>query len=213
MRELLQAAAASSGVELSEQTEARLWQAACTLAQLTPGTGLSGYREPEEALLRAISPAFAYLRWEEAPREGLLADLGAGAGALGAGIAILCPGLEVHLVDRAQRAFTVCELLAARLELGNLHAVWLAAGEGAGERLRYDAVVFRALARGPKALQLALSITSERAFIGAYHRAADPWYNAAQDTGVGIRRLGTVPTPVEGLAMTGYLVASAYSPQ
>ncbi len=195
-------AAMSAGMAISDHERELLCHAADWLASLSRASGISGYETASLVLLRSMAPALAYFGADEAPRSGRIADIGAGNGAIGATIAILEQNLLVDLVDRAQRAYTACEILAARLGLPNLRAVradvrGLAAAE-------YDAAVFRALATGERALPLVRRIVRPGGFIGAFHRAEDSAFQP--DGGSGVATAGSWTTLVEELVLTGYRV-------
>jgi len=205
--------AAEAGLDGGAAADQRLMMAAEWLAKLAAVSGISGYDSPVEALKRGLMPALAYFAFAEAPRSGQAAELGAGAGALGAGIAILEGHLEVALVDRAKRSLTACELLAARLKLPNLAVVEMDLGLDGGARCVYDAVVFRALAPGGDALALARGVVRVGGFIAAYHREGDPAFAEAGENWAerGLERLRTVASGVAGLVVTGFQVRSADS--
>ncbi len=197
---------AASGMEAGPETAERLQSAADWLAGLAAASGISGYDSPAEALERGLMPSLAYFGFAEAPRSGRVADLGAGSGALGAGIAILEGNLRVALVDRSKRSLTACELLAARLKLPNLVVVEMDLGLDAGGRAVYDAVVFRALAPGSDALILARGVVRVGGFIGAYHREGDAAFAEAGESWaeIELERLRTVGSGVPGLVVTGF---------
>jgi len=199
----LEGVAARVGLALDQPVLERLWCAALLLAQIARGSGISGYERAEEALMRGLAPALAWGEFEESPKEGEVADLGAGNGALGAGIAIMWPELQVTLLDRSERAYTACELLVARLDLPNLQARRFEAGRGGAQSHQYDGVLFRALAPGGEALALAASLTRSCGFIGAYHRIGDSSYGAAAAGAAGLEGLGTCSTIVSGLVLSG----------
>lgn len=184
---------------LSAGSRELLGAAALWLARTGVASGLSQYRDPAAALLKGMAPAAAYFSLSEAPVAGRLADLGAGNGAIGATIAILAPDLQIDLADRAQRAYTACELLGARLGLRNLRAVRIDARTA--DPHMYDAIVFRALARGPEAISLAARLVRPGGFIGAYHRSGDRLFTCP---GAEVDVLGTVETLTQGLSLTGY---------
>ncbi|MEA3402115.1 MAG: RsmG family class I SAM-dependent methyltransferase [Armatimonadota bacterium] len=192
---------AESGLQPTQEQLERLEQAAAWLARVAEASGLSAYESPKEAWQRGMAPALAYFSLSEAPRNGTLVDLGAGSGALGATIAILERNLRVDLVDRAEKAYTACELLVARLELRNLRARRLDAAEARGEG--YNAAVFRAVAAGEQALALATRMVRPTGFIGAYHRRGDRAFTDDVEL-QGLTVLRTVGTTVPGLALTGY---------
>lgn len=193
--------ARGAGVGVGRWQEVELLAVARWLGRVGEATGISGYETPEEAVRRAMLPAVAYFEFDQAPLSGEMADLGAGNGALGATIAILAPDLQVDLVDRAERAYTACELLVARLELSTLRAVRRNVGEGSGGS--YDAVVFRALASGAVALGLAAGMTRAGGFVGAYHRRGDREFDGDRH---GLDRVRTVATGLPGLVVTGYRI-------
>ena len=205
--------ATTLGLHLEPQVGETLRTAAEWLAKLAQSSGISGYGSAAEALERGIMPALSYFQFPEAPRNGRLADLGAGAGALGAGIAILGADLQVSLVDRARRSLTACELLAARLKLPNLAVVEMNLGLDGGSEALYDAVVFRALAPGSDALALACGVVRVGGFIAAYHREGDPVFAEVGNSlpEARLKRLRAVATGVEGLQVTGFEVMSCDS--
>lgn len=205
--------ARSRGLDAGQLAEERLLAAANWLASLAGASGISGYDSPGEALKRGLLPAMAYFAFEEAPRSGRAAELGAGAGALGAALAILCGDLEVELVDRSKRALTACELLAARLKLPNLSVVEMDIGLDAMELPVYDAVVFRALAPGGDALGLARGVVRVGGFIAAYHREGDTAFGEMGESGAqtGLMRLRAVASGITGLQVTGFTVLASDS--
>ncbi len=194
------AAAEAVRVEISEAQIERLEATAAWLAQLGRRSGISGYDTADLALMRGMAPALAYFALD-VPRQGLLADVGAGSGAIGATIAILSENLSVSLVDRAQRAYTACEILVARLHLPNLRAVRTDAND-IGTAI-FDAVVFRALATGHVALPTTSRLVARGGSVVAYHRAEDHTFLAPQ---AGLTPIGTASTVVPGLVATAYRV-------
>lgn len=192
------AAAAAVGRDITPAQMDRLEAAAMWLAQLGRRSGISGYDTPDLALMRGMAPALAYFALD-VPRRGLLADVGAGNGAIGATIAILCENLSVSLVDRAQRAYTACEILVARLHLPNLRAVRMDASDV--RPATYNVVVFRALAPGHVALSTTSRLVPPGGSVVAYHRAEDHAFLAPQ---AGLTPVGAAATVVPGLVATAY---------
>lgn len=197
----LRARADELSLALTGQQLERLEGAAQSLAKVAVASGMSSYETPQEALSRGMTPALAYFAFGEAPRSGRLADLGAGIGAPGATIAILAPEIAVDLIDRAERAFTACELLVAKLQIGNLEARLLDTERDGEIAPAYDAVVFRALAPGARALALAAQLVVAEGFVAAWHREGDPYF---ADPPTAFRLLGSVQSGVEGLVVSGY---------
>ncbi len=193
-------AARAVGLSPSDEQATLLMVAAERLSVIAAGSGISGYEHPDTVLDRGMAPALPYFAFPELPADGSLADLGAGTGALGATIAILAKNLHVDLADRAQRAYTACEMLVRRLALPNLRAVLLDAADGTRQR-RYDAVVLRAVAPAVDALALAAGITRPGGFIAALHRADDRGFRIVQ---VPLELIGSRETAVSGLVMSAY---------
>ncbi|MGD9494693.1 MAG: RsmG family class I SAM-dependent methyltransferase [Armatimonadota bacterium] len=194
-----QAAAQDVGIELDSEQLRLLRLTANWLASLAQASGVSAYNTAQEVLDRAMAPALAYFAIPETPRQGAMADVGAGNGALGATMAILEPRLAVDLVDRARRAYTACELLEARLRLPNLTAVHLDVRDVTAPT--YVAAVLRAVARGPAALALAQPMLVPGGVLAAYHRSDDAWF--CDSFGL-FQLVRTVPTTVEGLVLSAY---------
>lgn len=192
-------AADQVGLQITAEQQDALWVAAQWLASGARARGLSQYEEPEAALMRAMAPALAFFAFDERPRQGLVADLGAGNGALGATIALLDPDIEVVLIDRAQRAHTMCEILIARMRLDNARV--LLADLDTRPVERYDGLVFRALAAAGSALDLARAATRAEGFIGAYHAHDDADYLCPHEA---LQVIATVRTAVPDLVLTGY---------
>ena len=194
-------AARGHGLDVGDEQRDLLTRSALWLASLAHASGVSAYDTVEFAVMRGMAPALAYFEASAGPRCGRLADIGAGNGAVGATIAILEQNLVVDLVDRAQRAYTAGEILAGRLALDNLQPIQ--ADVRALPSAEYDAAVFRALARGERALALVRPIVRPSGFIGAFHRHDDVAFGPGMGS---IERLGSWATLVEGLVLTGYRV-------
>lgn len=193
-------AADAIGLRLTAEQAQRVASAAEWLARLSHGSGISGYETADTALMHGMAPALAYFALDT-PREGLLVDIGAGSGALGATIAILEENLHVHLVDRAERAYTACEILAARLRLPNLSAYRTDAN--AVSPGSYDAAVLRALAPAHEALPTARRLVRPGGRLVAYHRPEDPGFLKPEAE---LIPLDTVSTVLPGLVATAYAV-------
>ncbi len=190
-----------AGLTLGEEQLQALERLSQWAARLAEASAITGYDSPAEALARGMMPPLAYFALPAAPRSGTLADLGAGAGMLGATLAIVAPDLQVDLIDRAQRAFTACELLVADLALGNLGARLLEVGRQPIAGPRYDVVILRAVASGAQALLLAGDVVMPGGFVAAWHREGDEQFtDPPPEFEVG----QCVPTNVQGLVATGY---------
>mgnify|MGYP000915913619 CR=1 FL=1 len=196
--EVFSSFASSVGLRLSDSQRESLKVGAAWLATAARASGLSQYRDPGSALLRAMGPALSYFAFDTMPRTGIVADLGSGSGAVGATIALLAPELQIHLVDRAKRAYTAAELLVSRMRLVN--ATPVNADIGQLQQL-YDGVVFRALAPGPEALAAAARILRPHGYLGAFHRVGDSSFQSPVEP---LRVVGTSATTLPELSITCY---------
>jgi 16S rRNA G527 N7-methylase RsmG len=197
-QERFAAYAHSVGVLATSDDLSQLMRGAEWLAQASSASGLSQYATAEQALLRAMGPALAYFAHLEACETGRLIDIGCGNGALGATIAFFAPNLSVDLVDRAKRAYTIAEVLVARLGLVNADVHHASALE---LRRRWDVAVFRALAPADEALPLAASLIVPGGHVCAYHRRGDTGFDRPT---VDLEVLGTYETLVPNLSLTYY---------
>ncbi|MFO8080004.1 MAG: RsmG family class I SAM-dependent methyltransferase [Armatimonadota bacterium] len=188
----------SVGLSTTSRDLSCLMRGARWLAQASSASGVSQYATAEDALLRAMGPALAYFADPEAITTGRLVDIGCGNGALGATIAFFSPNLFVDLVDRAKRAYTIAEVLVARLGLENARVHHAAAQE---VRRRWDVAVFRALAPADEALPLAVSLVVPGGHVCAYHRRGDTGFERPT---VDLEVVGSYETLVSELSLTRY---------
>jgi len=186
------------GLSVDHETRVRVLAGAAWLARASGASGLSQYRDPDDALLHAMGPALTYFAFPEAPGGGTMADIGAGNGAIGATIGLFAPEMQIRLVDRARRAYTTAELLVARLKLPNVKPV-LADASRLGRH--YDVVVFRALAPAVEALPLAATLVDDGGFVGAFHRPGDGGFERPSGE---LAVLGSVNTLVPEMVLTCY---------
>ena len=123
-----------------------------------------------------MADSLSALELDALPREGRLADLGAGAGFPGLVLAIALPSASLDLVESARRKCEVIRRLAAAAGVTNARALperaeELAAGEG---REAYEAVTARALGSLPLVLEYAAPLLRERGALVAWKGTRDP---------------------------------------
>ena len=127
-----------------EHTAPRLWEMA---VHVSAGAriGLTNYRNPHSVLSRLLLPAIAALKWLS-PHTGLqVVDVGAGTGAIGLALALLCPSWHLTIVDRRQRAIAFADLVRLKMGLANV-TVACADANNPPNPNAYDAALFRAVA-------------------------------------------------------------------
>lgn len=127
--------------------------------------GLTNYADTDTAYAQAVAPSLALSRMLAAPPIGDWAEIGAGSGALGLGLAISAPSAHVALLDRRQRSVAFIDLLIRRHPLHNASAILADATDLPEASLL--GVAFRALAAPERALAIAGRLS--RRYVAAFH--------------------------------------------
>ncbi|MBI5629566.1 MAG: 16S rRNA (guanine(527)-N(7))-methyltransferase RsmG [Elusimicrobia bacterium] len=158
--QLLERAAGGWGLSLSPAQHELILRYREDLIAYNKNVNLTADASPDTLLLRhaadglAAVPILKELLTE--PGSKLL-DLGSGGGFIGIAVKIAWPELSVTLMEPLKRKYDFLNLAAARLGLKGLQIVRASAGHGAGGK--FHAVIARALAPLPQALELALPLT------------------------------------------------------
>ena len=197
---------AAYGLAITPDQAARLHDLAFWLAERASPLGLTNYRTSEAIVSHFLSPTFPLFALAEASLTGPLLDLGAGSGALGFAVAILCPDLAVTLADRRRRAATFMSLTRARLHLINMDVRQVSAealAKDAPESFRV--VCFRALAPAEVALSMAAPLLGPGGWVAAWHQADDDGFLNPPG---GWTRVATAPTVLPGLAVSRLQIVS-----
>lgn len=170
--EALQEAARNHGVPLSSEHLAKAEAYINLLVAHNAKTNLTAETDLEALYLRHLADAFpaaAYLRklplGAAAPR---LADLGSGGGFIGIGLKLAWPEAEVTLIEAVLRKYDFLNLAAFRTGLRGLRVVKARAGKPLPVAAAFDAVVERALAPLPSAVETAASLLKPGGVFVAY---------------------------------------------
>ena len=191
---------ASNRLTVSPDQAARLDALASWLAERALPLGLTNYRTPEDISRHALAPTFALFSLAGPALRGPLLDLGAGSGALGLTVAVLCPDLPVTLADRRSRAATFMSLTRARLHLDNVEVRQVSAQELAKDAAgAFQVVCFRALGHAETALRWAAPLLAPGGCVAAWHQAADSGF---LHPSTGWLRRATVTTVWPGLSVS-----------
>jgi 16S rRNA (guanine527-N7)-methyltransferase len=170
------------------------------------------------SLLRALRPAAADKAGETgawpaelSPRLRLI-DVGTGAGFPGLPLKIVCPQLQVTLLEATGKKVKFCEHIADKLKLTGLNVVKGRAeevGQDSAHREQYDWVVARAVAEMPTLVEYMLPLARRGG-----HAVAQKGDNAPAETHsaeAAVKHLGgelerLIPVEVPGIVETRYLV-------
>lgn len=181
---------------LSDTQAALLMRLSEEMASGAAKIGLTNYSSTQTILDRLICPALAALAWLDAEAPLRVADIGAGSGALGITLAVLCPRWHVTMVDRREKACRFAEVIALRLGLDRVSVLQADAREDRPAAEQFDAACFRAVASPLGDLSLASGWVKPGG-------VAVLWTSAAKT-----REIGTVP----GWAFLGKRVGTGPNP-
>ncbi len=141
-----------------------------------------------------------------------MVDVGSGAGFPGVPLKILCPAIQLTLVEATRKKVTFLEHLVERLGLSHVEVIWGRAeelGQRPDRRERYDWAVARAVAEMPTLAEYLLPLVRVGGTMLAQKGEGAPAEVHAAEKAIRIlgghlRRL--LPVDLHGLAETRYLV-------
>lgn len=162
--------------------------------------GLTNYATTPEFTANLVAPALVLLADGVFGRVNSPAlDFGAGSGAVGLALAVLCPEIEVILADRRTRVVQFLDLSLRRLQLTNCTARQAdLANPPADLALAIGTVLIRAFGPTPTALTYASRLIRPGGSIALWHQPPAPPPPAD------LRLLDTHSTGVPSLALTLY---------
>jgi 16S rRNA G527 N7-methylase RsmG len=197
---------AAHGLTVTPERSQRLDELARWLAERAFPLGLTNYATMEDVCRHALCPTFPLFRLSEVPVVGPLLDLGAGSGALGLTVALLCPDLSITMADRRRRATTFMSLTRARFHLDNVRVRQVSAEEMAKDSAaKFQVVCFRALAHADVALALAAPLLAPGGWVAVWHQSDDEGFLTPPGDWV---RVTTVPTALPGLVVSRLEIVS-----
>lgn len=139
----LRAAVGAAGLDALPTDIERCAAVAAWIGERGSALGLTQFSTGHSVAANLIAPGIALTPYVRS-RPAVLAEIGAGSGALGVGLGALFPQLEVRLIERRERAAGFIDLTIRRFRLENCVAI--------REDVRvhgcaYEAVVARAVSR------------------------------------------------------------------
>jgi 16S rRNA (guanine527-N7)-methyltransferase len=177
---LLKEAAAGWGLTLAQEQLAQIDRYVQELLAANQKTNLTADTDPEVLILRHMADGLAsagvLIKEVKAPSPRIL-DLGAGGGYIGMAVKIAWPQAKVTLMESLERKFRFLNAMAVRSGLPGLSVALKRAEKGGaqGPDQGFDAVVARALAPLPQAVDLALPLAAPEGLVLIFQSAApDP---------------------------------------
>jgi len=156
--------------------------------------GLTQYATGAEVARELMAPGFPLVA-ELSGVVGGVAEAGAGCGALGLSLGVLCPTIEIALIDRRRRAAGFIDLVIRRFAIANARAV---CDDLRGHAGRYDLVVARAVAPGAEFLGELSLLHRENGRVALIEAGE------ARCAPAGLERSAAMPTAIEGLRVDIY---------
>lgn len=161
MQPLADEAARLFGIQLTAPQLALMQRHAAELADWNQRVNLTGITEPEQVRVRHFLDSLSVAAHIPL-REGMrLIDVGTGAGFPGVPLHILCPGIQVTLLDATAKKLRFLDHLIEVLGLSGvstLHARAEQAGQMPAQRGVYDLVLARSVARMPALAEFLLPL-------------------------------------------------------
>jgi hypothetical protein len=162
--------------------------------------GLTNYPDVKDYVSQLILPALTLLRGELSRSvHSPLLDFGAGSGAVGLTLALLCPDWQVVLADRRARVVQFLDLACSRLRLSNCRTACVDLSAPPSElQGSIGTVLIRAFGPTGQALEYATPLLQDDGTIALWHQPPSP--PPPDDFGQAI----TLETSVSSLALTLY---------
>jgi 16S rRNA (guanine527-N7)-methyltransferase len=159
MTTLAQETAAALDLSLSPEQEAQFDQYARELAVWNEHTNLTAITDPDAVRLRHFLDSLTILKAVPLPSGTKVIDVGTGAGFPGLPLRIVCPEIQVALLEATGKKVAFLQHLIDLFKLDNVTTINARAEEAAHDdahRAAYDLVVARAVARLPSLLEYLL---------------------------------------------------------
>ena len=133
-------------LELTEEMLEKLEIYADFLLEYNLHTNLTAIKTKEEVYLKHFYDSFTLFKIDSL-EKGKILDVGTGAGFPGLVLAIVCPNLEVTLLDSNNKKITFLQECIKKLDLKNVKTIYTRAEEYTNKvREHYDYVTSRAVA-------------------------------------------------------------------
>jgi len=212
MEKLAQEFHALSGISLAPRQLAALDRYCRELMTWNARHNLTAIREPEMARVKHFLDSLsAYLAMRGSSMNRVI-DIGTGAGFPGLPLKILCPQIQLTLVESVGKKAAFCRHIVDSLELEGVTVIQERAealGQLTGHRERYDWAVARAVAVMPVLLEYLLPLVKVGGQVLAMKGETAPAESQAADRAIQIlgghlRQL--LPVTLPGVVEERYLV-------
>jgi 16S rRNA (guanine527-N7)-methyltransferase len=203
------------GISLTDRHLAALETCYGTLVEWNQRFNLTAITDWEGVLIRHFLDSLSCLKaipQSELSAGAQVIDVGTGAGYPGIPLKIVCPGMQLTLLESTRKKVTYLEHLASELGLKDVQAIHARAeqlGQDAAYRERYDWAMARAVAKMPTLVEYLLPLV--RVGGATLSQKGQDAPAEVQEAGQAISALGgevrqLVPVELRGLAETRYLV-------
>jgi len=137
----LRSGAAQLGIELSEETAAKLLRVLDELDEWNQRMNLTAIRERSQQITKHLLDSLAVHRYVHGPR---VIDVGTGAGFPGLPLALVMPQVQFTLLDSTAKKLKFIDHVCAELQIANVTTVH-ARAEAFRPKERFDCVISRAV--------------------------------------------------------------------
>lgn len=161
----------SLGISLTQKQNQQLLAFMDLLLEYNQKFNLTSIVEPQEVRIKHFYDSLLLVGASVWPAKGKVADLGTGAGFPGIPLKIVCPDIELVLMDASAKKIGFINVAIEQLGLNKVEAIHIRAedaGQSAKYRESFDWLVTRALAPMPVLAEYALPLVKVGGYMAAY---------------------------------------------
>jgi 16S rRNA (guanine527-N7)-methyltransferase len=182
------------GIPVPVGTIASLTELLAWLGPAAGKIGLTRHDDPDTFAEEIALPALDLV--PHIPGHAVsLAEVGPGSGGAGLTVAVLCPHLSVHLLDRRTRVCAFLDVAAARFDLTNVSSQVMEIDDPPADIRSFDVLMARAVAPPAELLNPLANLTARDGIIALYRTHLDDQSEFEPDL------LKEIPTSLSNLKM------------
>ncbi len=190
-------------IEMSDEQRDQFDLLADRLVERNRQVNLTAITDPEEIREKHFADSLAILEWKGLAECRKALDLGTGGGFPGLPIAIVCPQIDVTMMDSVEKKLGFVDEMIGELGLANARTLWERAeeaGRSKDYRETYDLVVSRAVAPLPVLIEYSLPFLRIGGAFVAYKSNAG---KEIDESGRALSELGGTAEEVMDYAVAG----------